>query len=155
MSVKPSAPIALPPNGEGIKRPEPTMATTGAVIVVGCKLPHGLVLHLPGMEQTVTLRGLNAAKVIGGYGLTRGVSEDFFDAWLAIHRDHPAVRNGLIFKQSDASRATDQAKEQSGVKSGFEGIDPEKPGRLLERDLRPGEAPTARGSKPADEDDGE
>lgn len=96
-----------------------------AQVVVGCKLPNGLHIHLDGKE--VTLNGSNSSRVIGGYGLTN-VDESFITAWLAAHQDFPAVRAGLIFVQVNAKKAEDEADEKVDVKSGLEGIDPEKPG---------------------------
>ncbi len=122
---------------------KPSDPVTGtATCVVGCKLPNGIHIRLD-VESTdpatgqkrfipdgdrVTLAGANSSKVVGGYGLTTGVDEAFFDRWLANNKNFPPVKNGLIFKQSSEDKASDEALERSGEKTGMEGLDPTKPG---------------------------
>jgi hypothetical protein len=81
--------------------------------------------------ETYTLNGANSSKVIGGYGITRNIPGDFFDAWLEQNKDLALVRNNLVFKQPSLDQAEDQAEEQADLKSGMEGIDPKKPGKGL------------------------
>jgi hypothetical protein len=95
-----------------------------ATVTVGCKLPHGLIIDVEGKK--VKLNGANTSLVIGGYGLTP-VEKDFFDAWLKLSANTVVVKRGLIFAQETQTKARDQAKEQAEVKSGLEGLNPEKP----------------------------
>lgn len=45
-----------------------------------------------------------------------------------MHDGFPPLAKGLIFEQATVAKAEDQAKEQAGIKSGLEPIDPKKPG---------------------------
>lgn len=94
-------------------------------IVVGCKLPNGLVVEQGG--YTVTLKGANSSDVIGGYGLTEGVDKDAFEKWLVAHKDQPYVKNELVFAQAKTNSARDKAKENAKVKTGLEGLPQDKP----------------------------
>jgi hypothetical protein len=94
-------------------------------VTVGCKLPNGL--HLDHAGKRVTLNGTNSTEIIGGHGLTL-VDKEFFDAWYETHREYPAVKQGLIFAHDKEGSTRAEAKEKASNKSGFEGINPEKPG---------------------------
>lgn len=94
-------------------------------VTVGCKLPHGLIIEVEG--KRVKLHGANTSRVVGGYGLTPGVDKDFFDAWLKLSATSVVVKRGLIFAQDNPGKAEGQAKEQAEIRSGLEGLDPEKP----------------------------
>lgn len=96
-------------------------------VTVGCKLPHGLHLDLPGMGR-VTLKGLNSSAIINGHGLTHNVDGEFFDAWMQIYKDHPAVVGGFIFAHVKDADVTAEAKDRAGEKTGLEPLDPGKPG---------------------------
>lgn len=104
---------------------------TGATVSVGCKLPGGLLLEKPNGDK-VRLRGSNTSNVIGGYGITEGIDEAWFTAWLKDNARFEPVSAGLIFAQSTTARAQDQARDLAGVKSGFEPVDPDNPGPKLE-----------------------
>lgn len=94
-------------------------------ITVGCKLPNGL--HLDHGGKRVTLKGSNSALVIGGHGITEGVDKDLFDAWMAAHKDYQPVKAGLIFAHDKKANVEAEAKEKATNKSGFEGLNPDKP----------------------------
>lgn len=100
-----------------------------ADVVVGCKLPHGLIINQAGHK--IVLAGENSSRVIGGYGMT-SVDKDLMSAWMADHKGFTPVKQGLIFFQESKAKAKDEATEKAKVKSGFEGIDPEKPGPGIE-----------------------
>jgi hypothetical protein len=108
--------------------------TSGAMISVGCKLPHGLHMDITKhgeLRKRVTLNGTNASRVIGGYGISENVSKEFFEKWMADHHELPAVKNGLIFAHDKAAFVESKAKEQAQVKNKFEPIDPAAPGKEL------------------------
>jgi hypothetical protein len=131
------------------------MATASTnFVTVACNLPHGLHLEIrdpafpapapadpsdpnpkvfasPKIRHTV--KGANAANLYGGYGVTENVPADFFAAWLKEHANSPFVKKGLIFAQERPHNAQAQASEQAAVKSGFEPLDPNKPGPGLEK----------------------
>lgn len=112
----------------------------GATVSVACKLPHGLHIQLRKTEKTrdgeisqghgpvVTLKGANHHEAIAGHGITHGVDKEFFDAWLKQESGQPFVKNKLVFAQDREASAVAQAKEQAKNETGFEGIDPKKPG---------------------------
>lgn len=99
-------------------------------VFVGCKLPHGITLNPPKGSaddaEPVELKGLNSSGVIGGYGITE-VDADFFAAWLKEHAKAPMVVNSLVFGEAKREKAEDRAEEQSGIKTGTEGLNPDSP----------------------------
>jgi hypothetical protein len=102
-------------------------------VSVGCKLPNGLILDLKtnsGDAQRVTLKGANAARIIGGYGITENVPAAFMDQWLKKNQRHPAVVNGSIFLHNDTESAEAIAKERRDIATGLDAIDPLKLGML-------------------------
>ncbi|EOG6131785.1 hypothetical protein ACLF4G_000847 [Cronobacter sakazakii] len=100
-------------------------------IVIGCKLPNGLVVEQDG--YTVTLNGSNSSNVVGGYGLTEGVDKDAFEKWLEVHKNQPYVKNELVFAQAKANSAQSKATENASVKSGLEGLPQDKPAPGIEK----------------------
>lgn len=102
-------------------------------VIVGCKLPNGLYLDLKandGEVQRVTIAGSNAARIVGGYGLTPGVSSDFMKKWLELNAKHPAVVNKSIFIHSNEASAKSIAKEHAEITTGIEPVDPVSSGML-------------------------
>jgi hypothetical protein len=95
------------------------------VLVVGCKLPNGLVIDIDG--YSVTLNGANSSNVVGGYGLTENVDKAAFDKWIKAHADQPYVKNELVFAQAKTNSAESKAKENASVKSGLEGLPQDNP----------------------------
>lgn len=100
-------------------------------IVVGCKLPNGLVVEQDG--YTVTLNGANSSNVVGGYGLTEGVDKDAFAKWMEVHKNQPYVKNELVFAQAKANSAQSKATENASVKTGLEGLPQDKPAPGIEK----------------------
>lgn len=113
-------------------------------ITVGCKLPHGLQIPLGSLEDTtvdgkqvkmfrpngrhITLNGYHAKEASAfGVGITDGVDAAEFRAWAEKHREFAPLARGLIFEVKRPSDAPAAAKERADLKSGFEGLDPEKP----------------------------
>ena len=110
----------------------PIHSSSNDTVSVGCKLPNGLHLdhRVPGQPlQRVTLRGSNAANVVGGFGITTGVPREFWDHWLAKHQELPAVRNGLVFAHVERASTIDEAKEKAQEVTGIEPLDPKKPAK--------------------------
>lgn len=93
-------------------------------VVVGCKLPHGIIINQAG--KTIALAGANSSRIVGGFGMT-SVDKDLMDVWMKDHKEFAPVKQGLIFVQESSGKAKDEATEKAEVKSGFEGIDPENP----------------------------
>lgn len=105
--------------------------SNGKTVVVGCKLPNGLIIEVgsPGADNywRVQLKGSNDARVIGGYGITENVDEENFGRWLKSHAFMPAVKNGLIFVHGTVESARDCATDRKDLKHGFEAVDPKQP----------------------------
>ena len=96
-------------------------------ITIGCKLPSGLILRVvdkSGHEQRHEIRGSKESKIIGGYGITHDVPKEFWDRWVALHPEFPALKSGVIFAVGKAADADREARNGETVKSGFEGVDP-------------------------------
>lgn len=106
-------------------------------VTVGCKLPHGMHLDIYTEDGQVaarhTINGQNASEVIGDHGITIGVPKAHFEEWMRLNKGSAAVRNGLIFAHDKAENVAREANEKQANKSGFEGIDPAKPGPNIER----------------------
>lgn len=111
-------------NSEGNKQ------TSAKTVTVGCKLPNGLVCEMGkfGDEdyKSVTLNGANSAVVHGGYGITDGVDESFWNAWKKKHARLSFVQKGLVFAVGDIASARDHALDLSALKTGLEPLDPMK-----------------------------
>lgn len=118
-------------------------------VMVGCKMPSGIVLHLTDDVKgpngkarkrvregsSVTLNGF-AVKfgqqarhpIRGGFGLTL-VPADFWEEWLKQNKaTFPPYVNGLVFAHKDeASAQLEAASRARDVRSGLEAL-PQKPG---------------------------
>lgn len=99
-------------------------------ILVGCRLPCGIVLD--GAGKTVELNGANTSYVPGAPGLTH-VDAAQWDYIKVAYASHAAFVNESIFatgsdKPADIADAAEDLKDE---KTGFEGLDPAKPGVLL------------------------
>ncbi|CUJ66514.1 hypothetical protein NAT65_26045 [Achromobacter xylosoxidans] len=103
-----------------------------STVTVACKLPNGLILDIPGAKEPVVLNGANHPDAIAGHGLTE-VPADFWEAWTKLYPDFQPLKKELIFAQGGERSAISKAKERKGEKSGLEGLDPDKPGKGLER----------------------
>ncbi|MGE9659101.1 hypothetical protein ACQP6C_11505 [Snodgrassella alvi] len=93
-------------------------------VVVGCKLPNGLLLQVG--EQVQRINGCNSSKIICGYGLTYNVPAAFWAKWLEENKDRDLVKNGLIFANANVSSAKDEAAEKKDNQSNMEPVDPSK-----------------------------
>ena len=134
----------------------------GDTVTVCCKSPHGLVLELDELRheipsiggsgggpvpvwrpsgKKVTIRGSqadqptspNPGRTIGGYGITE-VDKEFWDTWVAQKKGFPLLTNGTLFAQPSLDRAAHQARDQSSIKTGFEGLDPDRPAAGITRE---------------------
>jgi hypothetical protein len=127
-------------------------------ITVACKIPNGLILRNFNMvedHEPVLGGGTRAYKkavqvgepvkingpatphgqaplvtIVGGYALTQGVDEEFFNKWIEDNKTHPAVVNRLIFAHSKPEMVTGAAKENEKRTSGLEGINPDGDARV-------------------------
>lgn len=113
------------------------------VITVGCKLPHGIHLDIRTAGeavQRVTLKGTNSLtagaiirpSMIGGYAITENVPKEFFEHWMEKHKEHPAVKNNLIFAHIQVASVKDMAEERNEISNGLDPINPAKPAPNIE-----------------------
>jgi len=138
-----------------------------STVTVACKLPHGLYLDVvdpsvfDGIDPKVgvvarpidessriRINGCarpvgvplpdDAPQIVGGYALTPNVPADFWEKWLSQNKNAPYVKANLIFAHEKAGSVVGEAKDKRGVRSGLEGMDPDKPAPGIERDARPG-----------------
>lgn len=123
----------------------------GATVTVACKLPNGLHLEnvvngqvvrhtLNGSRLRTTPEGreIHSHELAGsqvpdaGFGLTPGVPADFWEQWAKENAEYPPFKKGMIFANADAASVKAVAKEMTGVRTGFEGLNPDKPGLGVE-----------------------
>lgn len=106
----------------------------GDKITVACKLPVGL--HLGDKYGDIILYGFrHKAHARHGFGITHGVDKEAFERWckdvagpdVPTDQKHPAVVKKLIFAFDKAEMVDAAAKEMTAEKTGFEGLDPDKP----------------------------
>ncbi len=128
-----------------------TKARTGTVIV-GCKTPNGIIMQLSTAEKSsepvmggghreVTvgrkvgvkyeIRGTSVPfgtvpKFImaGGYALTSGIPEDFWEKWLEQNRDADIVQRELIVAHKSMDDVDSHCVNNETLKTGLEPIDP-------------------------------
>lgn len=91
-------------------------------IIIGCKLPHGLILEHPtNPAHKVTLNGANKASIIGAGYATTEVDEEFWAAWkTAAGADFAPLQSGAIFEAKNQNDMFAVAREKANEKTGFE-----------------------------------
>ncbi len=122
-------------------------------VTIACKLPNGLLLEnlvggvrtrvrVNGSRLPVNAKGTQIQKfelagredpmLADSYGLTPNVPADFWEQWERENAEYPAYKRGLIFATGQRESTIAMAKELvNDTTSGFEPMDPEKPGRDL------------------------
>jgi hypothetical protein len=126
-------------------------------VTVGLKHPTGIILHVDRLEkhsvpvvgggvreetravalpEKIKLNGsardLTKPQVIvtaGGYALTPNVPADFFREWMKQNEKSDLVVNNLIYAEERLDFAEKRGKEQRGVKSGLQPLNPDKDDR--------------------------
>ena len=105
-------------------------------VLVGCKLPNGVVLHGT-KNQPIHINGMNTSLVAGGYGITTVDAVEW--AYIeAIYADYAPVVSKAIFSHGTANvnDVIDMAGDLRNVKTGLEGMNPENPAEQLGSDAR-------------------
>lgn len=113
------------------------------VIVIGCRLPTGIVLDLidkSGKHVHVRLNGQNSAQEDSpiillserDYGETI-VDAEFWEAWKAKYADFEPLVNKAIFEAKDEREAKAIHKEVKGIKTGLEPA-PQEDGTIKKAD---------------------
>ncbi len=106
------------------------------VVIVGCKLPNGLLLSVDGKTLRIngkarynmpspSRKNLNA-DVEYADGLTT-VDKAFWDKWLSDHKEYAPVKSGAIYASGNRVEAVAKAKDTEEAVVGLEPIDPSKP----------------------------
>lgn len=115
------------------------------LLTVGCRLPHGLVLEVgtPGADnyRQIKLNGpfsKNSAGhgvlTVNGYAFTK-VPEDFWQEFTRAHKGATYLVNRMIYAEDSDEKAQSATKQgESAGKTGFEALNPDKPGHGVEPD---------------------
>lgn len=91
------------------------------IVVIGCKLPHGLTLKSPlDPTEKVEIKGMNSSKIIGADYVTTEVDEDFWATWKAAYLDYAPLKSGALFEARTQTEAASKAKELAKEITGFE-----------------------------------
>jgi hypothetical protein len=100
-----------------------------ANILIGCRLPNGLILRHPDPARkgaTVKLRGANEAQVksvvIGETFVTTPVDADFWETWKKVYSDYEPLKKGAIFEARNEPEANGKGRELTKEKTGFEAM---------------------------------
>jgi hypothetical protein len=116
----------------------------GKTVIIGCRLPHGVVLRHPvKQDATVELKGLNSATIIGTEHVTTEIDAQFWADWKAANANSDLTKSNAVFEAKSLSDAAAIAREISDETTGLE------PLRTDGKDKR------AKGVKKADNKDPE
>lgn len=102
-------------------------------VIVGCKLPNGLLLSVDGVTLRINgrarynmpspnRRDLNT-DIEYADGLTT-VDKAFWEKWLKEHSDYAPVKSGHIYASPSRNDAVAKAKDTEGMKTGLDPYDP-------------------------------
>jgi hypothetical protein len=90
-----------------------------AKIIIGCRLPNGLVLTHG--NSSATLAGLHSSKIIGATHVTTEVDAELWEAWKTLMgKDFAPLKTGAIFEARNETEALAKSKELRKEKTGFE-----------------------------------
>lgn len=67
-----------------------------------------------------------SARVAFGFGITE-ISADFWEKWSIQHKGFPPLEKGLVFVVPRTGDAVVEAKNRIALKTGLEGMDPDRP----------------------------
>src|SRR5487761_58432 len=97
------------------------------IILIGCRLPNGLVLHHPKNKNlTVKLQGTYETKLDNGLYMparpfsTTAVDAEFWAEWKAAYVGFPPLKTRAVFEARSEQEADSKAKNAERVKTGFE-----------------------------------
>jgi hypothetical protein len=123
-----------------------------AEVLIGCKLPNGIILELMPLPPTVVkdqqlypapagkrveLKGANSLRThrrqvsmaVHPYAVTR-VDKAFWDEWFERNKELEFIRKGLVFVAQTERDFNAIAKENAAKTTGMEALNPEKDPRL-------------------------
>lgn len=135
-----AAGLSNQPGGPGAGMAEQNQTNSTTTVLVGCKLPAGVLMELGKRGTTsywsLKLNGLNDVgrdDALGGFAITKGVPAEAFERWHNKMMDRSMFRNGLIFSVADMDSARDFARTLEKQRSGMERIDPKNMPKGLSR----------------------
>jgi hypothetical protein len=131
---------------------------SGDKVFVACKLPNGIIIR--GMKKSTerepvmgggtrefeiyrpdgrqhTIKGpavrFGEAPpfLVGGYAFTDFVDKDLYDNWFEANKDQDIITDEIVHAESTKEGIRDWAAKRATVMSGFEGIDPANPGKVI------------------------
>ena len=113
------------------------------LLTIACRLPHGLVIEVgkPGADnyRQMKLNGPfsknaegNGVVTVNGYAFTK-VPEDFWLEFMSKHKTAAYLVNRAVYAEDSDEKAKAESNKTGG-KTGFEALDPNKPGADVEPD---------------------
>ncbi len=91
------------------------------IVVVGCKLPNGIILESPiDPSIKVLIRGANQSPIVGAEYATTEVDGDFWELWASKNQDFGPFASKAIFVAKNATEIVAVAKEYKEVKTDLE-----------------------------------
>lgn len=99
------------------------------VVMVGCRLPNGMILRDPTKKAAAAVRltGRNVPPTSGGlyipprpYGVTP-VDAEFWEEWKKSYSWLPALKNGVIFEAKSVGELESKHRDIEKEKTGLEG----------------------------------
>lgn len=108
-----------------------------AKVLIGCRLPNGLILQKystdrkvgsVGVQASVKLRGLNESKIVGATYVTTEVDAEFWELFKRTNPNYAPMKSGAIFEASSTAQAEAKGKELSKKPTGLEPIKPDTMG---------------------------
>lgn len=106
-----------------------------STITIGCRLPSGLVIQIPGASP-IELEGQRQAQArspiillsADDYGVTE-VDESYWEAWKKqVGPEYAPLVSGAVFEAKNTKEAAAKAKDLKGKKTGHEPLPQEQPG---------------------------
>lgn len=126
----------------------------GETVTVACKQPNGIILRLFQMVdmaepvmgggtrmvkqaqpigKSYVIRGpaipfgkIPEFQIVGGYALTEGIPGDFWDTWCEQNKDSDLLLKRMMFAHERTTTVVGLAKDQKGLTSGLEPLNPDK-----------------------------
>lgn len=95
-------------------------------ILIGCRLPNGLVLHSKDRKTSAKLTGTYDTRSESGLFLplkpftTTAVDAEFWAEWKATYAGFPPLKNRAVFEARSEQEADSKARNAEKVKTGFE-----------------------------------
>lgn len=95
-----------------------------STVIVCCKTPNGFIMEVD--KKEIKIHGVNSKESImmvqqgQAVGVTYDVPKDFWEKWLAAHKNHPLNTSGSVFVSESERSAKAKAKDEKERKTGLE-----------------------------------